>query len=255
MSTVRATSVLEAGNAGRRASSFTDPGPVMKRNLILSGGAAHDYEKTSAMLADLLMDAQIESETLTDLGQLTERPLIDYDMITVNCARWTCSQSQVKPEWRDHWAFEIPEAARRGLLGFLAKRRGLLALHAATLCFDDWPEYREILGAWWEWGRSGHAPFGRHAMHVRTGAHPITRGVHDFIIDDELYTEPRLQDSVFPLIEAEWEGRRHPILWVRGYGEARVCYNALGHGPEAFEHPVNRTVLQRCAHWLLRQLD
>lgn len=227
----------------------------MKRNLILSGGAAHDYDRTSAELANLLRDVQVESEILTDLGRLADRSLMHFDLLTINCARWTCTQSQVKQEWRDNWAFDLPEAGRQNLLAFLSARKGLLALHAATLCFDDWPEYREILGAWWAWGRSGHAPLGNHAMHVRTGAHPITRGIHDFIVHDELYTDPCLQDSVFPLIEAEWEGARHPILWVRGYGSARVCYNALGHGPEAFEHPVNRAVLRRCAHWLLGQLD
>ena len=227
----------------------------MKRNLILSGGAVHDYEQTSTVLADLLSSAQIESEVCVDFGVLDEGPLMEFDMVTLNCARWTCSQPEVSPDWREDGLLELSEAARGNLVAFLSQGRGLLALHAATLCFDDWPEYSEILGARWEWGQSGHAPFGRHPMRVKTGAHPITRGIHDFIIDDELYSDPRLQDSVFPLIEADWDGRRHPILWTRGYEGGRVCYNALGHGPEAFSHPVNRTLLQRCAHWALRQLD
>jgi type 1 glutamine amidotransferase len=235
--------------------SIPEPGPSVKRNLILSGGAAHDYESTSAALADLLSDAQIESEVCEDFGLLEKRPLAEFDMVTLNCARWTCSQPEVIPEWRETGLFELPEATRSNLAAFLSEGRGLLALHAATLCFDDWLEYREILGAWWEWGQSGHAPVGHHPMHVKTGAHSITRGIHDFIIEDEVYSDPRLQDSVFPLIEADWDGRRHPILWARGYHGGRVCYSALGHGPEAFAHPVNRTLLQRCAHWVLRQLD
>ena len=27
-----------------------------------------------------------------------------------------------------------------------------MAIHAATICFDEWPEYPNILGATWEWG-------------------------------------------------------------------------------------------------------
>ena len=227
----------------------------MKRNLILSGGPAHDYDCTSSMLADLLDEAEIESEVHSDFSVLEEAALNSFDLITLNCARWTCSQPQVPPEWREHWAFDLPQPAREGLLAYLQQGKGLLALHAATLCFDDWPEFREILGAWWEWGKSGHPPFGNQAMHVRTGAHPITHNVYDFIVEDELYTDPRLQDAVFALIEGEWDGRRHPVLWARGYAASRVCYHALGHGPEAFEHPVNRTVLLRCARWLLGQLD
>ena len=227
----------------------------MKRNLILSGGPAHDYDCTSVLLADLLGEAEIESEIHSDFSVLEGEALNGFDLITLNCARWTCSQPQVPPEWREHWAFDLPQPAREGLLAYLKFGKGLLALHAATLCFDDWPEFREILGAWWEWGKSGHPPFGHQAMHVRTGAHPITRGVHDFIVEDELYTDPRVFDSIEPLIDAEWEGTSQPILWVREYGRARICYNAMGHGVEAFEHPANRVLLQRGALWVLGRLE
>ena len=91
-------------------------------------------------------------------------------------------------------------------------------------------------------------------MHVQTDAHPITEGIEDFDIVDELYTDPMISDSVAPLIEAEWEDTDHPILWVRWYGGARVCYNALGHGPEAFDHPANQTLLQRGALWVLGEI-
>ena len=88
-------------------------------------------------------------------------------------------------------------------------------------------------------------------MHVKTDAHPVVRGIRDFVITDELYTNPRIMDSVDPLIEAEWDGKSHPILWLRKYKNARVCYNALGHGVEAFENPVFRALVQRCALWTL----
>jgi type 1 glutamine amidotransferase len=40
---------------------------------------------------------------------------------------------------------------------------------------------------------------------------------------------------------------------VRNYGKARICYNAMGHGVEAFEHPINQLLLQRGALWVLNQ--
>lgn len=226
----------------------------MKRNLILSGGVAHDFERISPMLADVLADAEVRSEIHADLRILEDRSLLTFDMLTLNCVRWTCTQPEVRPEWREAWAFTLSEAAQKNLLDFFAQGKGLLALHAATICFDDWPAYRDILGAWWEWGYSGHAPFQEHRMHVRDGSHPITEGIADFAIRDELYTNARITDAVSPLIEAEWEGKQHPILWVRNYGQTRVCYNALGHGPEAFEHPENRLLLQRGARWVLKRL-
>ena len=91
-------------------------------------------------------------------------------------------------------------------------------------------------------------------MHVVGGSHPIVKGIADFRIVDELYTNARTSGSLDPLVVATWEGVEHPILWAREYGRARVCYNALGHGPEAFANPTNRLLLQRCALWAVRRL-
>ena len=225
----------------------------MKRNLILSGGVAHDFARTSPMLADVLGEAGIQSEIHEEFAVVEDGSILSFDMLTLNCVRWTCSQPQVIPTWREKWHFELSEEARQGFLTFLNQGKGLLALHCATICFDDWTEYRKILGGWWDWEHSGHAPFQRHSLSVQTDKHPITEGIRDFEIDDELYTNPVTADSISPLIEGEWEGKRHPILWLHEYGKARICYSALGHGPEAFEHTVNRMLLQRGALWVLNQ--
>jgi len=225
------------------------------RNLILSGGVAHDYVRTSPMLSDVLAEIGIKSEIHEAFDIIEDGSLLKFDMLTLNCVRWTCSQKQVSSEWREKWRFELSEAARAGFKNFLAQRKGLLALHCATICFDDWDEYKKILGAWWEWGYSGHAPFQEYQMHVHSGVHATTEGISDFVITDELYTNPKVTDSIEPLIEAKWEGKTHPILWVREYGKARLCYNALGHGVEAFEHPSNRKLLQRGALWVTNRLD
>jgi uncharacterized protein len=221
----------------------------MVANLILSGGVAHDYARTSAMLAEVLAGVGVESDVREDLAVTESGGLLAYDLLTLNCARWTCDQT---PEWRDDWRSELPQAAREGIVEFLSRGGGLLALHCATICFDDWPEYREVLGAWWEWGHSGHAPLQEQPMRI-VGTHPIVAGMADFAIVDELYTNARTCGDLAPLVLAEWEGVTHPILWVREYGRARVCYNALGHGPEAFANPSNRLLLQRGALWAARR--
>ena len=223
----------------------------MTRNMILSGGVAHDYSRSSPTLAAVLQEVGIESDIHEDFNAVEDGLLGAFDMLTLNCVWWTCAQT---PNWRDEWHFELSVRARQEFLNFFASGKGMLALHGATICFDDWPEYREILGAWWDWGHSGHAPFQNHAMHIRSTRHPITRDLTDFVIKDELYTNPRTCDSLEPLVDATWENIRHPILWVRNYNNARICYNAMGHGVEAFEHPVNQLLLQRGALWVLNKL-
>ena len=217
------------------------------RNLILSGGVAHDYARTSPMLVATLSEVGIDSHIHESFAVVEDERLSNFDIITLNCVRWTCRQT---PAWRDEWSFELSSAARDGLLGHLAAGKGILAMHAATICFDDWPIYRDILGAWWEWGHSGHAPVQEHTVSVVDDRHPITRDLGEFMIIDELYTGARITDEVEPLLSGTWDGVTEPLLWTRQYGGGHICYNALGHGAEAFAHPVMQTLLRRQALWL-----
>lgn len=224
------------------------------RNLILSGGVAHDYSRTSRILADMLMEVGIDSEIHENFLAVENGSLLEFDMLTLNCVRWTCSQPQVHPSWPEKWHFELSSAAREGFSAFLEQGKALLALHAAVICFDDWPEYRNILGGWWEWGSSAHTEIGEHPVHVRTARHPITDGMSDFIITDELYLHLNVIDSAEVLLDAEWEGKVYPVSWVHEYRGSRVCYISLGHGTEAFLNPSYQVLVQRSALWTLREI-
>ncbi len=61
----------------------------MSRNMILSGGVAHDYSTTSPILAEVLHESGIESEIHEDFTVLEDGSLSDFDMLTLNCVRWT----------------------------------------------------------------------------------------------------------------------------------------------------------------------
>jgi type 1 glutamine amidotransferase len=218
----------------------------MIKNLILSGGVAHEYEKTSPVLMDVLKEANIESEIYESFDIVEGGGIHDFDILTLNCVRWTCSQV---PKWHDK-CFKLSEKTREHFLKFFKDGKGMLALHCATICFDDWPEFYKILGARWEWEHSGHSPLQDNKMIIKSKENPITKGLSDFTIFDELYTYPKIYDSINPLIEAVWEDVAQPILWTRNYGRGRICYNALGHGVEAFENSTNRELLKRGALWV-----
>ena len=221
--------------------------------LILSGGVGgHPYAETSQQLKTILDRVGIRSLVTEDFDVLRSQTMKDFDIIVLNCVYCTFKD---KPDWRDEHGQAFSEANRAGLLNHLRANKGLLALHCATICFDDWPEFPKILGASWQWGRSGHAPYGVCRVKVCTDAHPIVAGVGDFTITDELYTFPKLTDSIDPFITAEWKAAEHPIAWVRSYGEARVCYCALGHGVETFENATFQLLLQRSALWVAKKLD
>ena len=73
------------------------------------------------MLADVLDAVGIQSEIHEDFTVVEDGSILDFDMLTLNCVRWTCSQSHVNPACRKEWHFKLSEDARRGFLAILAR--------------------------------------------------------------------------------------------------------------------------------------
>ncbi|WP_147425291.1 ThuA domain-containing protein [Bailinhaonella thermotolerans] len=220
----------------------------MAWNLILSGGVAHDFAASSGVLAEVLAEVGIESEVTEDIaGALAEPP--EVQLITVNAMRWRMDGPHFR-ERRERWRFELPTAARNAVLDHLDRGGGLLAMHAAPICFDDWIGWSRVIGARWNWEKSHHEPLGWASVRVHRGRHPIVDGLRDFDVADEIYTDLDLEPGLTPLVSCD--GR--PLVWARHVRRGRVVYDALGHDTRSFDSPEHRALVQRAALWTLRRL-
>ncbi|MEU8266901.1 ThuA domain-containing protein [Sphaerisporangium sp. NPDC049002] len=217
----------------------------MATNLILSGGVAHDFPVTSGALAGVLSEVGVESEITEDIAGALGGGR-DFSLITVNALR-CCGDGGWSVE-EGGSSFELPPEARAALLRHLDRGGGVLALHAAAICFDDWPAWRRMLGASWTWGVSHHPPLGPARVKVH-GGHPIVDGLDDFELVDEVYSDLDVRAGVRPLASSLGQ----PLLWARTAGRGRLVYDALGHDARSYESPAHRTLLQRAARWLLER--
>ncbi len=129
-----------------------------------------------------------------------------------------------------------------GLLQFVGSGKGLVGIHGT---------------AWWIGGRAvdligGHAnwhpPASTFTVHIEESNHPITQGVEDFEVEDEIYMSA-YDPYLHILASAEWSDRPHPMAWVKSYGEGRVFYTALGHGPGTFERPAMQKLVGQAVEW------
>jgi type 1 glutamine amidotransferase len=221
------------------------------RNLILSGGPAHPFPATSACVADTLADEGIVSEVTDDIEDgLAALAGGGYRLLTVNALRWRMAVDRYAAD-RERLGFSLSAAGREAIDGHLAGGGGLLALHAAPICFDDWAGWGDIVGAHWVWGVSRHPALGPARMTVRSHAHEIVAGLSDFDVIDEVYGFLSVRSDVTPLMTAAFEEVEHPLLWARGVGGGRVVYDALGHDRRSFENPAHATILRRAAGWLV----
>jgi len=226
----------------------------MQKNLIIAGGIFHPFEESSAALAAQLEPLGIKSTITMDIeGALGG--LDDYDMVTMNCLRWRMIQHEKYIPYRDEWAMELSQASRDALTTFVQGGGGLLGLHTASICFDIWPEWKDLLGVAWQWGQSHHPEIDDIDIKVNSTAHPIVAGIDDFTVHDEIYHHLAAADDAPGLLFAEADEGRQPLMVARQVGDGRSVYDALGHGPESVAHPSHARLLKRSALWLLGRDD
>ncbi len=232
----------------------------MSRHLILSGGPAHDFDATSRVLMDQLAEEGIESVLVTDpddafamLRAAETGEDAPIDLFTVNTLRWRMETERYS-YLRALQGFALRPDDGALMETYVRDGGGLLALHAAVICFDGDPTWRRLCGASWVWGSSSHPSVGPAEVRVTSPgrAHVLTEGLDDFVITDEIYGFLDQDDDLEPLLSASHGGREHPLLWARQVGAGRVVTDLLGHGVESLSHPAHRSILTRAASWASR---
>ncbi len=229
------------------------------RNLLLIGGppGGHEFDASAdAVCASLEVDG-IASALVWDPGELADlltRPASRPDLLTVSALRWTMRAPRYSDQ-RSEWAYSPDEATRLAVESFVATGGGLLALHTACVCFDDWDEWGDLLGAAWDWDGSSHQPTGSALVELSGRAHPITDALASFTLVDEIYEHLTARPGLEPLLTSTRGTRSEPVLWARAHGAGRVVVDTLGHDAASWRHPVHQLVLRRSAAWALGHAD
>jgi type 1 glutamine amidotransferase len=213
------------------------------RVLLITGRdvQAHDWRKTTPILREHLeqtgrFEVVVSEEPLV----LESSALKDYDVILLNYYNWK------RPG--------LTEKARDNLLGFVRGGKGLVSFHYSCRAFEDWPEFRNLIGRVWIGNHSGHGPRGTFNVRVKDRDHYITEGLGDFEADDELYAKLVGDTDIHVLVEAdsEWSGKTEPIAWVLDYGKGLVFNIVLGHDEKACRNAQFARLLTRGTLWVAR---
>jgi len=224
------------------------------RAVVLSGGLAHDFPATTACLVELLSEQGVAAEVHTGVDAALHA-LPGAALLVVNALRWTMTGPGTPDHYRELAGAQgvSPSAsARAELVAHLAAGGGVLGMHSASICFDDWPEWRRTLGASWVWGRSQHPPLGPEVGVRPRGAHELVDGLDAFTIVGEVYGDLERMPDLAPLLTARHpadQGAEQPLLWAREHGGGRVVYDALGHHPPSYEVPEHREIVRRAIRW------
>jgi uncharacterized protein len=139
------------------------------------------------------------------------------------------------------------EKQTAGLKKFLEAGGRWLALHGTNSLLrfledgtvetpDEAPEFMELLGTRF----AAHPPIGSYKVQVSRNDHPLTQGLRDFNVIDELYLTHRTAEIDILLHtsfvgtcpefgDKIWDEDRVPVLYERKIGQGCVLYLTLGH--------------------------
>ncbi len=159
------------------------------------------------------------------------------------------------------------------LLAAVEAGAGFVGLHAASATFWNSRDYLVMLGCRF----IGHDRYKAFTVHIEDRTHPITAGIEDFAVSDELYQVCGGLAGFAALADATRQGRPmaeavaaanaagierlgpdvqvlasaegHPLLYAKTFGRGRVHYNALGHDQGALTNPSFRRLLIQGIRW------
>ena len=142
---------------------------------------------------------------------------------------------------------ELTATQEAGLLNYIRTGGGFFGLHTAAASFREAEGYHGMLNGFF----NGHSPYMDFTVTVDDSEHPITEGLTDFEVTDELYYLKRDPTASHPLMHAydETKEETHVMAFHHTYGEGRVFYFALGHDMAVLENPSFQTVIRRGALW------
>ena len=145
----------------------------------------------------------------------------------------------------------LADSGKENLVNFVKGGKGFYVQHLASASYGDWEEFGKLCGRHWVMGTSGHGPRSVFECNIVDNEHPITQGLEDFKIFDELYAKLQGDEPIEVLVSADsdWSNETEPMVFTRTYGSGRSVHNALGHDRKALTDPNCRKLIARGVEW------
>ena len=195
---------------------------MMIKTLLMTGANNHDWRRSAPFMKKMLEDTGLfEVDMITDPGEFLKdaAKLKPYALLLLDFNG---------PDWDDDAKANFTAAVEGGI--------GLASIHASNNAFIGWKEFESMIGLLWRDGCT-HGNYHEFKVAVRTGSHPITVGMGDFMIRDELYAglvNPQgvpfqVLATAYSIPEQNGSGKDEPAAIALNYGKGRVFQSILGH--------------------------
>lgn len=155
-------------------------------------------------------------------------------------------------------ADSISPVHQQAYIDLLNRGKAMIFLHHSLVSYQQWPEFIKIVGGQYHTrrvvvnGDTLSANYEHDVMipvRVENKNHPITSGITDFDILDEIYGDVEILPTVKPLLSTSHPKSMKYLAWIKHYGQSDVVYIQLGHGPTGYSNPNFRKLVQQAIEW------
>ena len=181
-----------------------------------------------------------------------------------------------------------PKEFQNDFLERLNEGLGCVFLHHSIAGWPLWDEYSNIIGGKFLYkssdirGKKSSDSGYRHFVNYKVSSvrdHPITKGINDFQIEDELYLSHVFEEDINPILKSDYnfirdnfysatnalngemnsnEGWEHPdgsniVGWTKYYRKSAITYLQFGDGVKSYENKNVRLLLKRSIDWVTKE--
>ena len=183
-----------------------------------------------------------------------------------------------------------PEDFKKNFIDRLGDGIGCVFLHHSIAGWPLWEEYSKIIG-----GKFLYKPAKvkgimspdsgyRHFVHYNitpAGDHPITLGLEDFEIEDELYLAHIFEDDVNPILKSDYNFKKdnyysasnalagylnsndnwdhkdgsNIVGWTKNYKKSAITYLQFGDDSKSYKNQNVRNIIKRSINWVIEETN
>ena len=155
---------------------------------------------------------------------------------------------------------EIDESGKQAFMDLFETGKGVVFLHHSLASYQSWDQYLEIVG-----GKYYEEPAVRNGQTIAASTfkhdveipvkivdpeHPVTSGLFDFVIFDEVYGGFEVLPSVHPLLATSHPESGPIIAWTFKCKNSRVVYIQPGHDHHGYENENYRRLVYQAIRWV-----
>jgi len=144
----------------------------------------------------------------------------------------------------------ISETEKDSYFKLLKLGKGLVFLHHSQCSYQNWAEYKTIVGGKYHEERNSPSSSTyqhdvRFTVRITDPKHPVTKGIKNFEILDEVYGNTEVLTGVTPLLETEHPQSSKTIGWTHKIENSRIVYIQPGHDKNGYFNPNYQKLIRQ----------